>query len=115
MGMRSNFITCKLPMDIIAIYVTHTNQQNAEKISDHLFRKKLISSVNSFPIQNTYVSNGKLEKAEEIVTIYKTKPQNRTLIKDAIKAIHPYDIPCIMKINCEVNHGYGNWIIENIV
>jgi periplasmic divalent cation tolerance protein len=102
-------------MDIIAIYVTHTNQQSADKVTDHLFRQKLISSVNSFPIQNTYVSKGKLEKSEEIVTIYKTKTQNRIPVKEAIKGIHPYDIPCIMKMNCEVNHGYGNWIIESVV
>jgi periplasmic divalent cation tolerance protein len=102
-------------MDIIAIYVTHANQQNADKINDHLFRKKLISSVNSFPVQTTFVSNGKLEKTEEIVTIYKTKPQNREPIKEAIKEVHPYDLPCIMKMDCIVNHGHRNQIIESVV
>ncbi len=102
-------------MEIIAIYVTHANSQSADKVTDNLFHQKLISSVNSFPIQNTYVSKGKLEKSEEIVTIYKTKPQNWILVKDAIKAIHPYDIPCIMKMNCEVNHGYGNRVVESVI
>ena len=101
-------------MDIIAIYVTHANQQNADKVSDHLFRKKLISSVNSFPIKNTFVSNGKLEKGEEIVTIYKTKVQNRDPVKEAIKEIHPYNIPCIMKIDGRVNSRYGQWVIDSV-
>ncbi len=102
-------------MDIIAIYVTHTNQQNADKVSEHLFHKKLISSVNSFPIQNTFVSHWKLEKNEEIVTIYKTKVQNRDAVKEAIKETHPYDIPCIMKIDGRVNRKYGEYIISNIM
>lgn len=101
-------------MDIIAIYVTHANQQNADKVTDHLFRQKIIACVNSFPIQNTYIRKGKLERNEEIVTIYKTKPQNWQLVKDSIKSIHPYDIPCIMKVSCEVNHSYGNRIMESI-
>lgn len=101
-------------MDIIAIYVTHTNQQNADKVNAHLFSKKLISSVNSFPVQNTFVSNGKLEKGEEIVTIYKTKPKNRHPVKEAIKEIHPYDVPCIMRIDGTVNSRYGKWVVDSI-
>lgn len=101
-------------MDIIAIYVTHADQNNADKVTDHLFRQKLIACVNSFTIQNTYVWKWKLEKSEEVVTIYKTKPQNRVAVKDAIKSVHPYDIPCIMKLNCEVNHGYGNRVVDSV-
>lgn len=101
-------------MDIIAIYVTHANQQNANKINDHLFRKKLISSVNSFPVQTTFVSNGKLEKSEEIVTIYKTKPQNRNPVKEAIKEVHPYDVPCIMKFDGMINSRYGQRVIDSV-
>lgn len=44
------------------VYVTHNDQYNADKVSDHLFRQKLIASVHSFPIQNTYVWNGKIQK-----------------------------------------------------
>lgn len=101
-------------MDIIAIYVTHANQQNADKISDHLFRKKLIACVNSFPINNTYVWKWKLERNEEIVTIYKTKSQNRDSVKEAIKEVHPYDVPCIMKIETRVNHAYWNRVVDSV-
>jgi periplasmic divalent cation tolerance protein len=102
-------------MDIIAIYVTHTNQHNADMVSDHLFHKKLIACVNSFSINNTYIRQGKLEKNEEIVTIYKTKSQNRSLVKEAIKEIHPDDIPCIMRMDARVNTKYGLWITENVI
>lgn len=102
-------------MDVILIYVTHSDHNNANKVNDHLFRQKLIASVNSFPINNTYVWKGKIEKDEEIVTIYKTKPQNRLLVKEAIKAVHPDDTPCIIKLNGIVNHSYGNWILDSII
>lgn len=101
-------------MDIIAIYVTHKDMNNAQKVTDHLFHLKLIACVNSFPIQSQYVTKVWLEVTDEIVTIYKTKAQNREKVKEAIKRVHPYQIPCIIKMSAEVNHGYGNRITENV-
>ena len=86
-------------MDVILIYVTHSDQNNADKVNDHLFHQKLIASVNSWPINNTYMRKGKIEKGMEVVTIYKTKPQNRLMVKEAIKSIHPDDAPCIIKLS----------------
>ncbi|AKH33224.1 Divalent-cation tolerance protein CutA [candidate division SR1 bacterium Aalborg_AAW-1] len=102
-------------MDIILIYVTHTDQHNADKVSDHLFHQKLIASVNSRAINNTYVWKGGLEKNQEIVTLYKTKPQNWLLVKEAIKSVHPDDTPCIIKLNGTSNHAYANWVMESVV
>ena len=102
-------------MDVILIYVTHSDQNNADKVSDHLFRQKLIAEVNSFSVNNTYVWKGTLQKDEGIVTIYKTKPQNWLLTKEAIKSIHPDDAPCIIKLNGTSNHAYGNWIMESVI
>lgn len=101
-------------MDIIAIYVTHKDMNNAEKVSDHLFRLKLIACVNYFPIQSVYSRKWSLEKSDEVVAIYKTKPQNRDKVQEAIKTIHPYHVPCIMKMPVEVNMAYGEWVMESV-
>lgn len=101
-------------MEMIAVYVNHANQENADKVTHHLFQLKLIAGVNSFPINSTYFWEGKIGKSEEIVTIYQTKSNNRIKIKDAIESVHTYKVPSIMKINCEVNTSYGNWIMENV-
>lgn len=102
-------------MDILLIYVTHSDQHNADRVSDHLFHLKLIASVHSYPVAHTYLRKGKIEKTNEIMTIYKTKAQNWLQIKDAIKSVHPSDTPHIIKVSATTNHAYGNWLMENII
>ncbi len=102
-------------MEMLAVYTTHKDMNNAEKVTNHLFNLKLIACVNYFPIESVYVWKWGLEKSNEIVAIYKTKPQNWISVKEAIKATHPYRIPCIMEMPVDVNSGYGNRIINSTV
>jgi periplasmic divalent cation tolerance protein len=96
--------------NIISIYVTHSNQAEAEKITSYLLNKHLIARTNFFPIKSTYWWKGKLETTDEIVTLLKTKEENFEIVRDEILKIHPYETPCILKIEMEANESYGQWI-----
>lgn len=102
-------------MDIIVIYVTHTDMNNAQKVTDHLFNERLIASASYHAVQSQYVWKWSIEKGEEIVSIYKTKAQNRDRVKEGVKKVHPSPIPCILKVDAEANHAYAYWVIENVV
>lgn len=101
-------------MDIILIYVTHKDKNNAQKVTDHLFNLRLIASVSWFPVESQYFRKNNIEQSQEYVTIYKTKPQNREKVKQEIKKIHSYAVPSIIKVTGEVNHAYGNRVVENV-
>ncbi len=97
-------------MKFIIIYITHKSLKEAKKVAEHLLEKKMIACVNYFPIQSSYWWNGKIENAKEIVSLVKTKKENWTKIKKEVEKIHPYDVPCIMKIEVEANGDYARWI-----
>ncbi len=97
-------------MGFIAIYVTHKDMNEAEKIAEHLIKKRFITCVNYFPIKSSYWWKGKIENSQEIVTMFKTKKENWEKVKSEIEGIHPYDIPCIMKFDVESNKDYESWI-----
>lgn len=97
-------------MSFILIYVTHENEEQAKKITSYLLQKKLIACANFFPISSSYWWKGKIEHANEIVTLLKTKKENWNKLKSEIEQIHPYQTPCIMKINVEANKEYEQWI-----
>ena len=97
-------------MTFISIYVTHKNLEDAQKIASHLLQKKLIACANFFPITGSYCWKGKIENSEEIVSFLKTRKENWEKVKSEIKKIHPYETPCIMKINVEANEDYESWI-----
>ena len=99
-------------MTFIILYVTHKNLENAQKVASHLLQKKLIACANFFPITSSYWWKGKIENSEEIVSLLKTRKENWEKVKSEIKKIHPYETPCIMKINAEANADYESWINE---
>lgn len=97
-------------MSFITIYVTHESEIEAKKVWDYLLNKKLIACYNLFPITSSYWWDGKIENTSEFVTLLKTKTSNWKIIKEEIKNIHPYKIPCIMKTKVEANKEYEDWI-----
>lgn len=97
-------------MTFILIYVTHKNLENATKIAAHLLEKKFIACVNFFPISSSYWWNGKIEDSQEIVSLLKTRQENWEKVKFEIQKIHPYQTPCIIKMNVEANEEYESWV-----
>ena len=97
-------------MAFIILYVTHENLKNAQKIASHLLQKKLIACANFFPIKSSYWWKGKIENSEEIVSLLKTRKENWEKVKSEIKKIHPYETPCIIKMNVEANEDYESWV-----
>lgn len=99
-------------MKFIIIYVTHKNPEEAKKVGDYLLKKRLIACVNYFPIQSAYWWKGKIENSKEIVSLLKTKKENWLKVKKEVQKIHPYETPCIMKLEVEANEDYAKWIKE---
>ena len=99
-------------MKFIIIYITHPNMKEAKKVAEALLRDRLIACVNYFPIESSYWWKGDIENAKEIVSIVKTRKGNWTKVKKAVEAIHPYETPCIMKLEVESNPSYAKWITD---
>ena len=99
-------------MAFIIIYVTNKNLEEAKKIGNHLLEKKLIACVNYSPIESAYCWNGKIETENEVVALLKTTAEKWDAVKKEIEDIHPYDVPCIMKMPVEANEAYEDWIGE---
>lgn len=102
-------------MSFIAIYVTHKNMEEAEKVSSRLLQQKLIACVNFFPIKSSYRWKGKIESSEEIVSLLKTRTENWEKVKNEVMKIHPYETPCIIKMSVKANDAYESWIKKETI
>lgn len=91
------------------VYITCKDKKEAEKISMHLLRKRLIACANIFPIKSMYWWNKKIVNDSENVLIAKTNNKNFKKAVNEIKRIHSYQIPCILKIDAEANKEYERW------
>ena len=101
-------------MAFIIIYITHPSEENAQKIANQLIEKKMVACANIFPIKSAYWWNGNIENDDEFVSIVKTTPSMWQTVQQEIESIHPYEVPCIMKIETQANEAYENWIKNEV-
>ena len=101
-------------MSFIIIYITHKNEASAKTIVDQLVNEKLVACGNLFPIQSAYWWQGAVQNENEWVSIVKTIPEFWEKVKSKVEEIHPYEVPCIMKIEAEANEKYEKWIRESV-
>ncbi|HJO02166.1 MAG: divalent-cation tolerance protein CutA [Candidatus Woesearchaeota archaeon] len=97
---------------MIIVYITCKDEQEAVKISKHLLNKRIIACSNIHPIRSMYWWNKKIEDEKEFALIAKTKEKNYKNIKEEVKKLHSYDVPCILKIDAGANENYAKWVNE---
>lgn len=101
-------------MGFILIYTTASNMKEAKRLSEHLLNKKLVACVNFFKAESSYLWHGKIESGKEIVLILKTKSEHWNRVKSEIEKMHSYDIPCVIKIETQMNDSFSKWIESEI-
>jgi len=102
-------------MPFITIYITYPDIETAKKIVEVLMEKRFIACANFFPIESVYWWQGRIENANEIVSLLKTRKENWDKIKEEVKKIHPYEVPCIEKFEVEANEDYEKWIDKETI
>jgi periplasmic divalent cation tolerance protein len=101
-------------MQIGLIYITAPSIAEAEKISKILIDTRLAACTNIFPIKSMYLWENEMKDEKEVVLIAKTLHPNYELIKEEVKKIHSYKIPCVLMIKAEVNKEYYDWIKSQV-
>ncbi len=100
---------------MILVYITNPNKETALKIGNYLLKKHLCACVNIFPTQSLYWWKGKIERSKEYIIVAKTVAKNYSKIEKEVRKIHPYSIPCILKIKIErANRDYLRWLLSEI-
>ncbi len=99
---------------MVLVYITNPTKKAAQKIAKDLLQKRLIACANIFPVESFYWWKGKIEKAKEFVLIGKTTEKNYGKIKKEIERIHPYEIPCVLKIKVEPNEKFLAWLKKEL-
>ena len=98
-------------MNFIFIYITNPDKETARKVAFHLLEKKLIACANIYEgVNSIYPWEGKIADETECVLIAKTVEKNFEKVKVEVEKIHPYTIPCIVKISVIPNEKYAKWL-----
>ncbi|CAB3979141.1 homolog [Paramuricea clavata] len=75
-------------------FVTISDKQAADKLSDEMLNKKLVACVNIVSgVESRYVWEGKVNIDSEVLMIIKTRTSRLKELGELIKDKHPYDCP----------------------
>lgn len=101
-------------MAFIIIYSTHASEEEARHLSKALLERRLIACANIFPMQSIYWWQGAIEESREWVSILKTAESHWEEVRQAIEETHPYEVPCIMRLEASANDAYERWIVQEV-
>jgi periplasmic divalent cation tolerance protein len=100
--------------DVVLVYTTFPSQREAEDAARELVDAKLAACVNILPgMVSVYTWQDKTETANEVAMLIKTAARRATDVLDAIKRLHPYEMPA--RLVLPVTGGcpdFLSWIVE---
>ena len=100
----------------IVIFITCANKQEAEKIAAGLISAKLAACVNIVPgIKSLFWWENKIDQAQELLLIIKSKKTKLSGIIKKVKSLHSYSTPEIIALPIVAgNKDYLKWITDSL-
>lgn len=99
---------------IVFLYVTCKNAEEARKIAKDLIQSRMAACANIVPvIESIYEWDGSLQQDHEALLLLKTTAERSKDCQIRIKNIHSYTTPCILELTVgSGNNDYINWLVR---
>jgi periplasmic divalent cation tolerance protein len=97
---------------VVLVYTTYPALVEAERAGRSIVERRLAACVNILPgMISHYWWEGKVERGEEVVMIFKTRASLADGVAAAVRASHPYVTPSILVVPIkDGDPGYLAWI-----
>ena len=102
--------------DYAVLLVTAKDIPEAQKIADGLLRAKLVACANIVPgVQSLFWWQGKIDQANEVLLVLKTKAERIKEIITKVKSLHSYDVPEIIAVPIIAGaEDYLKWLADSV-
>ncbi len=99
-------------MNAVIVFTNAPDRAVAEKIARTLVEQKLAACVNILgACASIYRWEGRLETADEVPLLIKTRTELYAEVEDTIKRLHPYELPEIVAVPvAQGSAEYLEWI-----
>jgi periplasmic divalent cation tolerance protein len=98
--------------EAIVVLCTAPLEFDAEGLARNLVERSLAACVQIGPaVSSVYRWQGAVERSEERLLLIKSRRELFGAIEEAIKALHPYDVPEIIALEVSAGHApYLQWL-----
>ena len=96
----------------VIVFITVDSKETAQKITEKLLTERKAACVNIIPkVESHYWWHGKIETANELLLIVKTRAELVDELVTLVKQIHPYTVPEIIALPIiGGNEDYLKWV-----
>jgi periplasmic divalent cation tolerance protein len=100
----------------LLVLTTVARAEDAERIAEALVEKRLAACVNVLPgVRSIYRWKGAVERDEERLLVVKTRAERFEALREAIVALHPYEVPEVVAMPIEAGSAaYLRWLDESV-
>lgn len=97
------------------VLVTAPNADKAAEIGRTVVAEGLAACANLVPgVRSIYRWEGKLQDAQEILLVIKTRRELFEALRDRVVQLHPYEVPEVIELELTRGHApYLEWIVQN--
>lgn len=98
--------------DVRSVYVTIDTPENAATLAQALLDRGLIACANVLPPMRSFFAwDGAVQDEPEVAMILKTRQGRLDALVEAVEALHPYDVPCVVAWPVDAgSEAYLTWV-----
>ena len=102
--------------DAILVLVTAPTADKAAELARTLVEEQLAACGNIVPgLRSIYRWEGKVHDEAEVLLLLKTQAALFEPLRQRILALHPYQVPEVLRLGIEAGHApYLDWIRDNV-
>jgi periplasmic divalent cation tolerance protein len=99
--------------NVLVVLCTFPDVEKARQTGTALVEAQLAACVNLLPgIESIYRWQGAVERAGEVLAVFKTTSAAWPSFERRLRELHPYDVPEIVALKPEqVAESYARWVI----
>lgn len=102
-------------MPALVMVSTFADAGTARRVAETLVEERLAACANLIPgVESVYRWQGKVEKAAEVMVVFKTTEAARPRFEARLRELHPYEVPELLVFRPEGGlPDYLRWIEES--
>lgn len=99
--------------NVLVVLCTFPDVEKARQTGTALVEAQLAACVNLLPgIESIYRWQGAVERAGEVLAVFKTTAEAWPSFEQRLRKLHPYEVPEIVALKPEqVAESYARWVI----
>ncbi len=93
------------------LYTTIDSLETAESLAELAVNEQLAACVNIIPsMTSIYQWQGKLEKNQEVILLFKTSQEKMEALKTWLIKHHPYEVPAVLVADVHTTDEFHAWV-----